>query len=341
MPSISVIIPAFNAETFVGNALHSVLMQTYRDIQVIVVDDCSQDGTCSVVAEWMRRSSRIELLRLPKNSGVSAARNAGLARCSGDWVAVLDADDRFEPTRLERLLAVALSANAVLVADNCQRIGLESGAFLGHLFNIPVDGGVHSMDLPTFIDDNVFGTGRDGLGKMKALMCRQFLQRHELYYREELRICEDYQLYYEVMKLGGKAVVLGESLYLYTVRQGSLSHGRFSRRDLETLLAFSAAELDGWMTAAHPSPEILAALRRRHASICSHLRHHEIVEAVKRGRIFAAAKLAGINTNVWRLILEYGCESVTKRAHRIVTAPAVRSDHRRADSGNLPGVTTR
>jgi glycosyltransferase involved in cell wall biosynthesis len=95
---ISVIIPAYNAEQYIGKAIESCLSQTHAPYEIIVVDDASTDGT-SAVAESFFPSVRV--IRLAENMGVSVARNKGVQASTGDWVAFLDADDWFLPEKLE------------------------------------------------------------------------------------------------------------------------------------------------------------------------------------------------------------------------------------------------
>lgn len=95
-PGFAVIVPAWNAATTLARALDSVLAQTYPAHEVIVVDDGSQDGTADVAAGY---GDRVRLIR-QANSGVSAARNAGAAAASAEWLCFLDADDWYYPERL-------------------------------------------------------------------------------------------------------------------------------------------------------------------------------------------------------------------------------------------------
>ena len=101
MPLIGVIIPAFNAERFIRDAVHSVLAQTHQSVECIVVDDGSTDATAVAVAEF---GDRVRLVQ-QANRGVSAARNRGAAETRAELLAFLDADDRWHPERLERGLA--------------------------------------------------------------------------------------------------------------------------------------------------------------------------------------------------------------------------------------------
>ena len=110
---VSVIIPAFNAEATLQATLESVLAQTHPALEIIVVDDGSSDGTAALVETLGRTEPRLVLIR-QENAGVAAARNAGLARARGDYVAWLDADDLWHPTKLAKQLAVFAAAPVAL-----------------------------------------------------------------------------------------------------------------------------------------------------------------------------------------------------------------------------------
>jgi len=101
MPFITVVIPAFNHERFIAEAIESVLGQTIRDWELIVVDDGSTDGTANIVRQY--EDPRISLLR-QSNSGAHAALNRGINEAKGHWIAFLNSDDRFRPDKLERHL---------------------------------------------------------------------------------------------------------------------------------------------------------------------------------------------------------------------------------------------
>jgi glycosyltransferase involved in cell wall biosynthesis len=103
MPSISVVIPAYNRSATIGLAVGSVLRQTVRDIEVIVVDDGSSDDT--VAALEAVDDDRLRIIRHERNAGGSAARNTGIRAATGDWVAFQDSDDEWLPLKLKRQLA--------------------------------------------------------------------------------------------------------------------------------------------------------------------------------------------------------------------------------------------
>jgi glycosyltransferase involved in cell wall biosynthesis len=106
-PLVSVVVPAFNAAPTIGSTLDSITRQTYRRLDVVIVDDGSTDETNSVVRRFCLSDLRMRLIEQP-NSGVAAARNAGIRASKGDFVAFIDADDLWHPTKIERQLRALL-----------------------------------------------------------------------------------------------------------------------------------------------------------------------------------------------------------------------------------------
>ena len=100
--SISVVVPAYNHERFIGEALASLQAQTLASFEVVVVDDGSQDATATVADQFARSDARFRVLR-QVNAGSHAAINRGINETRGGWIAILNSDDRFAPTRLARL----------------------------------------------------------------------------------------------------------------------------------------------------------------------------------------------------------------------------------------------
>jgi glycosyltransferase involved in cell wall biosynthesis len=118
-PLVTVLIPAFNAAATIRRALDSALAQTYRQLEIIVVDDGSKDGTSEIVLAY--DDSRIRLVRLPSNRGESGAMNAGIAAAKGDLVAFLDADDEWLPAKLAiQVNAMRDRPNAAMVSCGCR-----------------------------------------------------------------------------------------------------------------------------------------------------------------------------------------------------------------------------
>ena len=108
IPNVSVIIPTYNRAPFIERAIHSVLQQTYNDLEVIVVDDASTDDTWDRVAALQNVDHRVCYIRHKTNQGAQVARNAGIQAARGEYIAFLDSDDEWLPQKLERQMAVFL-----------------------------------------------------------------------------------------------------------------------------------------------------------------------------------------------------------------------------------------
>ena len=121
IPAISAIISLYNTEKYIGECLDSVLAQTFKDFEVIVVDDCSTDGSPAIVESFLDKfDGRLKILRLKKNSGNNGIpNNTGLALARGEYVIFLDSDDTITPDAFEKLYPVAKKFNADVIA--CDR----------------------------------------------------------------------------------------------------------------------------------------------------------------------------------------------------------------------------
>lgn len=119
-PLISVVMPAFNCASFIGAAIESVLSQTYRHWELIVVDDGSTDDTANIVAEISEKDARVRLVSFP-NAGSCVARNRGFDMARGEYIALLDADDLWPECKLATQLAELSATGADVVLGNVQR----------------------------------------------------------------------------------------------------------------------------------------------------------------------------------------------------------------------------
>ena len=106
-PDVSVIIPMYNLEKFIGQCLDSLKEQSWRDFEVICVDDGSGDSTCDIVKEYMDSDGRIRLVSMPHCGRAGIMRNEGLKHARGEYCLFLDGDDFFEPEMIEKALRKA------------------------------------------------------------------------------------------------------------------------------------------------------------------------------------------------------------------------------------------
>ena len=124
-PLVSVIMPVYNSEQFVGMAVQSVLEQTYKNFELIIIDDGSSDNSGAVCDEYAAKDSRIKVIH-KVNGGVCSGRNLGINICQGEYISFIDNDDVYEPNFLAKLVDVAVQTNADLV--KCGRNNIKINA---------------------------------------------------------------------------------------------------------------------------------------------------------------------------------------------------------------------
>lgn len=119
---ISIIIPCYNAEKLVGKCIESVLRQTYGDVEVIAVNDCSTDNTIGVLRDYADKDARVKVIDLPKNGGVEKARYEALQEAKGEFICFIDADDTQPKDALEVLLKKQQETDADIVEGGIARV---------------------------------------------------------------------------------------------------------------------------------------------------------------------------------------------------------------------------
>ncbi len=220
MPRVSIIMPAYNASAFLQQSVASVVSQTFSDWELIIVDDGSTDGTADLADSLAVSDSRIRVIH-QSNSGVSYARNSGIAAASGDFIAFLDADDAYRPEFLAELFSAATENNA-----DC--------AACGHLRLYP-DGKTEEEPFPLpygvcFEEDILNGVIIPLLSdRLSADLFNGFVWRY-LFDRKKIvdnelsftgAYLEDELFLIEYFSLPSVIAISGKNLYLYTQNPAS------------------------------------------------------------------------------------------------------------------------
>lgn len=104
---ISIVIPAYNCEHYIRQCLDSILEQSYADLEIICVEDCSTDGTLEVIEQYATKDARVKLIQHTHNQGISASRNDGMAKAVGEWLMFVDSDDWIDPNTCSNALEAA------------------------------------------------------------------------------------------------------------------------------------------------------------------------------------------------------------------------------------------
>ena len=205
---ISVVVPVYNVEAYADKCLASLAAQTYPNMEVIVVDDASTDGGGVICDAWAARDSRFQVLHLSENQGLSAARNAGVRRAAGDYVAFVDSDDYVEPSLLETLYR-ALEENRADISI-CGDEGLRLKPGPAQVFT-PAETARCLAGRSPFL--------WTAWGKLfPAELARQ------IPFDRDALCCEDLLFFYQVLKRAGRIAYVPAPLYHYVFREGSLIH---------------------------------------------------------------------------------------------------------------------
>jgi glycosyltransferase involved in cell wall biosynthesis len=241
--TFSIVIPAYQAAPTIGAAVRSALEQTYRAHEIIVVDDGSTDGLASVLEPF---GSAVTLIR-KDNGGVASARNAGVRAATGTFMATLDADDRYDPRRLEALAQLAedrpeldlLTTDARFIVD-----GRPRGTFAqANPFAV--------SDQRTAIFWSCFVGGWPAVRLERLRSIGGF--------DESLRMGEDWDCWLRLILTGSQAGLVDEPLYDYVVHPGGLSADRVEALRSRVRLLEKARD-DASLTAAERA-ELLASIR--------------------------------------------------------------------------------
>lgn len=286
-PDVTVIIAAWNVERYIERAVRSALDQQGVTVEVIVIDDCSPDSTFETAKAI--NDPRLTCLRMPRNGGPGAARNAGIAAAKGQWIAVLDGDDAFTPGRLARLLTRARETGADIVVDNQTVVGEKDGS-TAPMFPPARFARLKTLDLATFIRGRItLCEGPYTLGYLKPVISTAFLKRAALSYPEDIRIGEDYLIMAEALAVSARCAVEPEPGYLYTARAGSISH-RLRPDDVERML-----EGDARFLSRHRLTGAAARAQRWRTFLLKETHAYtRMVEALKRGSIAGTLRAAAL-----------------------------------------------
>lgn len=221
-PLVSVLIPSYNAQDFIGRCLSSVLAQTYRNIEVIVVDDGSTDDTAAIVHSFAAADTRVRLVRLGVNCGLSCALNRGIDECCGPLIARIDADDYCVPDRLAIQVAFLTDhpeihiVGSYLTFLDMNGVGLRTGLF-------PIT--------PEDIRAALQTVSRNFVVAHPAVMYRASVIRELGKYNQELSYAEDYDLWLRAVKYFNIANI-PMALTRYTELGGSLTRTNLIRNNV-------------------------------------------------------------------------------------------------------------
>ena len=205
---ISIIVPVYNAEHFIDETIESVLRQSCTDFELLLVDDCSTDGSAAKILEYADRDKRVKLISQPANKGAAAARNRGVSEALGRYIAFLDSDDLWTEDKLQKSFDHMQKKNAGFVFTGYEFVD-EEGAPTGARVHVP-----ECLDFKhALLNTNIFtSTVLIDTEKISKSLCMMPDMESE-----------DTATWWTILKAGHKAYGLNECLVKYRRTSGTLS----------------------------------------------------------------------------------------------------------------------
>ena len=305
MPRVSVVMPVYNSQKYLAEAIDSILAQTFSDLELIIVDDGSADSTASIVRAYAQRDSRIRFMQLARNMGIADARNHGIAAASGEFATMMDGDDISLPQRLEKQVGFLRANPAIGVVGVCGRAVNEDLAPL-YDFRLPQRHACIAFDMFVGIG-LIYTTIMLRLATLKALGG----------YEAGRRAGEERELAWRLLFEGRQRFAnLPDQLLLYRRHSSGISSDRDPKRDaerldvqrrqLEQLWGEAPADsIDRFMRLAAQGKLGIserAAAKRDMLRLIDALIKHDLVDADERPRLEAETRrrLESLHPRLWQ-----------------------------------------
>ncbi len=223
---ISVIVPVYNTKEYLSFCLESILNQTYKNIEVIVVDDGSEDGSLEICMEYADRDSRVTVIK-NAHQGVVLARRSGADKAKGEYCIFVDSDDWIAENLIESVLALTDEGSADIVNFNIRTV--EGSKETEWLYTVP-EGVYGPQDMEGVYGRMMFDFENGRPGIIQSL-CSKLIKTKILRASMEavdgrITMGEDAAIVYKAMLLAKKAAVTNRCFYFYRVHSGSMYHSK-------------------------------------------------------------------------------------------------------------------
>jgi teichuronic acid biosynthesis glycosyltransferase TuaG len=208
---VSIIIPTFNSEKFITETIQSVQNQTYRNWEIILIDDCSSDKTVALILEIAITDNRIQFFQLAENSGTGVARNLGVSKAIGRYISFLDADDLWKPEKLQKQIGF-LTTNKLPFTFSFYDCIDEEGKLLNKRVEAPLNLSYRQLFFCNYVGNLTGIYDVDYFGKITI---------------SSIRKRQDWMLWLTILKKIKVAKPVAESLTFYRIRENSISTSKF------------------------------------------------------------------------------------------------------------------
>lgn len=212
-PLVSIITPNYNCEKFINDTIESVLSQTYKNWELLIIDDCSKDKSLDRVQEFIKKDSRIKLIKMEMNSGAALCRNKGIEFAKGKYIAFLDSDDIWLSKKLEKQIDFMEKNNIDFTYSQYTHMD-ENGNSLKVKARVPEKISYKKMLFHCYTGCLTVVYNQESLGKV---------------YGPDISKSNDYGLFLQVLKKAKKARGIKENLAYYRIRKNSISRNKWKK----------------------------------------------------------------------------------------------------------------
>lgn len=216
---VSVIIPVYNTEKYLSECVESVLAQTYKNMEILLIDDGAKDMSPKICDEYAQKDSRIKVIH-KKNGGLSDARNTGIEVCSGDYVMFLDSDDYWDDHQLmEKLIAQMQRKPVDILNFRYKKYMEEEKVYVSCLESFEhMEGNTKEDILEQMLDHGLYISSA-----CNKMLNAEFLKKNQLYFKKGIT-SEDIDWCARILILCGSLGYVNEEAYVYRQREHSISH---------------------------------------------------------------------------------------------------------------------
>lgn len=227
-PKVSVCIPVYNVEKYISRCIESILSQSLKEIEILVINDCTPDSSMEIVKTYAEKDNRLKIIKHDINRGPMAARATGYLASTGDYITFCDSDDALPKNALSELYSAAIRENADIVS--------------GTIKYVPIEGASYS-----WVNKLLYGS--DKISVFKSLLKNEFghnvcskLFRKELLCSFSYKIYEhatngeDGMLFYQVVDNASKVIVINSIAYEYHENVSSSTHIHLSQKAIDNIV---------------------------------------------------------------------------------------------------------
>lgn len=228
IPKVSICIPIYNVEKYIGECLESLINQSYSNLEIILINDCTPDRSIKIAAKYANQDSRIRILEHDRNKGPMCARQTGYTAATGDYITFCDGDDKIPINGIELLMKTAMSTGADIVSGNMQR-------FVDNKFLT-----ISSCELP-------YGSEPESV--YKALLTKEYthvlcsklfkmklLKNYEYTILDKATNGEDAIIFYEILQYVNNVIHIPDVVYLYRFTPMSSTNRRLRQGGIKSIL---------------------------------------------------------------------------------------------------------